>query len=135
MRELEDDDPRLIQSANALLVKLQPYVGQNFDAGHVATICELVKDHRQAFRREHDAEFPPLVPFVLPSLKYIHFVRADITDENIRNQLRNLIVQLSRRGVLPSAMEIATAVHQCWPWYRPPIEEFRADPLLKQRLQ
>lgn len=134
MREFADDDPRLIASANKLLENLQPFVGEHFDASHVEQICEMVRDHREAFRREHQAEFPPLVPFVLPSLKYIHFVRADIDDREISIQLRNIIVQLGRRQSLPSALEIATACKQCWPRYRPPIESFRADPLLKQRL-
>jgi hypothetical protein len=135
MVELDDDDPRLIQSANLLLAHLQPYVGQHFDASNVEMICEIVRDHRSTFRREHQADFPPLVPFVLPSVRYIHFVRADLDAGVIQTQLRDLIVQLSRRGVLPSALEIVTAVKQCWPGYRPPIEEFRADPLLRQRLQ
>jgi hypothetical protein len=132
---LDDDDPRLNASANALQARLQPFVGLNFDASRLEQICEIVREHRIAFKREHGAEFPPLVPFVLPSVRFIHFVRADLEDQIIRNQLRNLIVQLSRRQVLPSAIELAAAVRQCWPRYRPPIEEFRADPLLKQRLQ
>jgi hypothetical protein len=133
--ELEDDDPRLIKSANELLAELQPFVGRHFDAGNVERICELVQQHRIAFKREYGAEFPPMVPFVLPSLKFIHFVRADIEDQEIRIQLRNLLVQLSRRpNALPSALEIAKAVKQCWPRYRPPIEEFRADPLMQERL-
>lgn len=134
MVELEDDDPRLIVSANKLLERLQPFVGRNFDAANLDAICELVQDHRVAFRREHNADFPPLVPFVLPSLKFIHFVRADIEDKEIHIQLRNLLVQLSRRGALPSAMEVAKAVKLCWPRYEPPIEHIRADPLMKQRL-
>jgi hypothetical protein len=137
MVELEPDDPRVVAAAADLIQRLQPYVGLNFDMGNVETICELVRQHRVAFKREHNADFPPLVPFVLPSLRYIHFVRADIEDREISIQLRNIIVQLSRRGVFDagSALEIATAAKQCWPHYHAPIEDFRADPLLKQRLQ
>jgi hypothetical protein len=135
MREFDDDDPRLIASANKLLESLQPYVGQHFDIGNIERIYDVVKDHRAAFRREHGSDFPPLVPFILPSLKYIHFVRADIEDREISIQLRNIIVQLSRRKVLPHSLEIASAAKRCWPLYKPPIEHFRADPLLRQKLQ
>jgi hypothetical protein len=138
MVELEPDDPRVVAAAADLIQRLQPYVGLNFDMGNVETICELVRQHRVAFKREHNADFPPLVPFVLPSLRYIHFVRADIDEREIAIQLRNIIVQLSRRpGVFDadSAMEIDMAAKQCWPLYRSRMEEFRADPLLKQRLQ
>jgi hypothetical protein len=136
MRELDDNDPRLIAAADLLLEALQPFVGQHFDAGRLDEVCDLVQQHRIAFRRAYDADFPPLVPFVLPSIRFIHFVRADIDDREIRIQLRNLLVQLSRRGpgVLPPAIEIVRAVKQCWPRYQPPVEEFRADPLMRQRL-
>ena len=134
MRELDPNDPLLLAAANDLSVKLQPFVGQHFDAGNLDEICDLVQQHRRAFRRQHDADFPPLLPFVLPSIRYIHFVRADIDDQEIRIQLRNLLVQLSRRGVLPPAIEIVKAINLCWPQYRPPIEEFRADPLMQQSL-
>jgi hypothetical protein len=138
MVELEPDDPRVVAAAADLLQRLQPYVGQHFDTTNVGAICELVKDHRDAFKRDHNADFPPLVPFVLPSLRYIHFVRADIDEREIAIQLRNIIVQLSRRpGVFDadSAMEIDMAAKQCWRLYRSRIEELRADPLLRQRLQ
>jgi len=135
MIELEDNDPRLIRATNDLLERLRPFVGQHFDALNVERICEIVRDHRAEFRRENQADFPPLVPFVLPSLKFIHFVRPDIDNKEIQIQLRNLLVQLSRRpNVLPSALEVATAVRQCWPKYEPPIEVFRTDPLMKTRL-
>ena len=132
--ELEPDDPRIRAGLADLMRRLEPIVGREFDADHVAQACELVADHRQQFRRRYGADFPRLVPFVLPSLKYIHFVRPDIDDREIRIQLRNLIVQLSRRGLLPSTIEIVTAVRHCWPRYKPPIEEFRVDPLVKQKL-
>jgi len=135
MVELEDDDPRLTASANSLANKLQQFVGREFDEGNVAHMCEMVQEHRREFRQKYNADFPPLVPFVLPSIRFIHFVRPDIEDKEIRIQLRNIIVQLGRRQVLPAAIEIVRAVQLCWPTYKPPIEEFRADPLLKQELQ
>jgi len=135
MVELEDNDPRLITATNDLLKRLEPFVGQDFGVQNIERICEIVRDHRAEFRRENQADFPVLVPFVLPSLRFIHFVRPDIEDKEIRIQLRNLLVQLSRRQLLPAAIEVATAVRQCWPRYKPPIEEFRVDPLMKQRLQ
>ena len=135
MISLDDDDPRLATAANALAGKLQSFVGLEFDEGNVARMCDVVQDHRRQFKQQFGADFPPLVPFVLPSIRFIHFVRPDIADKEIRIQLRNIVVQLSRRQMLPAAIEIVRAVKLCWPRYQPPIEEFRRDPLVKQELQ
>lgn len=133
--EPDMDDPRMIQAYNRLTAILEAHVGEEFNAAHMDRICREVTEHREAFRRDHDADFPVLVPFVLPSLRFIHFVRADADDTKIYNMLRNILVQLARRKILPPAQEIAMAVRLCWPNYRPPIEDWAADPLLEQRLQ
>lgn len=136
---LKDDsnDPLVVASSRELSGKLQQVFSQakSFDRQLIDHLEQVVYDHRANFKSVHGVSFPEIVPFFLPTHRFICFERRDLTDTEIRNKLVQMIRDISIRGVRLEAVEFAAAVIRTWPKYRPPVEELRNDPKTENQLQ
>lgn len=133
--ELDTQDPRVTASLKLLGTRLSNFLYFPFDGRTVELMERIVQEHRAEFKRDHGYEFPPLVPFVLPSVKFIVFYRADLEDQAIHDKMLMLLRQFAERKAKVSEIELAFAIKSCWPHYRPPIETMRKNPRVGRVLQ
>lgn len=126
----DDTDPQMIASTRELINKLHnaSINERSFDRGFIDKLEQIVYDHRARFKQATGQPFPPMAPFVLPSLQMVLFYRTDLSDDEIRGKLVQLSRDLYAHRLRVSAVEFAAAVVRTWPSYRPPIEELREDP-------
>jgi hypothetical protein len=131
--EIDNADARVSASMHVLARQLSSFMNTKMNLCAVEQMKMIVAEFRTDFKRENGFEFPPLVPFVLPSIGFLVFFRADLDNTTIRNKLLLLLRQLAQRQKFPPAIEVASAVKNAWPHYRPPIEELRRDVKLGRR--
>lgn len=129
MPMLDNHDERVQNGLRELGQALSRFVNSftTFDQSLIERVQYVVRDHAAKFKAETGYEFPPLATFVLPSARFIICCRRDLEDKEIHNQLLVWLRQFASKGIHPSAMEVAHAVRQCWPNYKPPIEALRKD--------
>jgi hypothetical protein len=129
MAMLDNSDERVQAAYRELSATLGRFVASfaKFDQSLIDQVKYVVKEHATKFKVEHGYEFPPLGLFVLPTARFIICARRDLDDKEIHNHLLVWLRQFASKGIHPSAMEVAVAVRQCWPHYRPPIEAYRRD--------
>jgi hypothetical protein len=133
MPMLDNHDERVQNGLRELGQALSRFVTNfaQFDQSLIDRVQYIVSDHAAKFKAEYGYEFPPLATFVLPSARFIICCRRDLEDKEIHQQLLMWLRQFAAKGIHPSAMEVAHAVRQCWPNYKPPIEVLRKDPRKK----
>jgi len=133
---LENNDERVQEGLRDLSRALSRFVDTfaKFDQSLIDQVKFIVKDHAASFKAKHGYEFPPLGVFAIPTARFIICARKDLEDREIHNQLLIWLRQFSERNIHPSAIEIARAVQECWPQYKPPIEQFRKDTKVKLKL-
>jgi hypothetical protein len=124
---IDDKDPRTIEGMKELQRRMALYlrVPRALDHQSVQELKQLIYDFRVWFKQRYAVTFPELVPMVLPSIGKVKFFRADWPNLEIHRNLLFLIEDLKRTGTPISAIELAAAVQQAWPHYRPPIDELK----------
>jgi len=129
MAMLDNHDPRVQNGLRELGQSLNRFVTTyaTFDQSLVDRVRGILSDHAAKFKADHGYEFPPLGILVIPTARFIICARRDMEHQEIHNQLLVWLRQFAEKGIHPSAMEIAVAVQQCWPHYKPPIEHYRKD--------
>jgi len=125
MNELPEDDQRLIDALELLMQRLSKFVGQTLTNSTVLAIRSTIEQTRSDFKRNHQYDFPPLVPLILPTSGFIAWFRQDLDDEEIRIKVLNLLRELTINRLPVGAYELAQAMKLAWPSYKPDIEGYR----------
>lgn len=120
MAELAPDDPRLKAAMEALRRVIAGVVAREPDlmtpvAMH--NLLEAVKWHRERCKTKHGFDFPHLVPFILPRLNEVKFVRADLDRPSVEQLVINTAREHEAQGITMG--EIAWAVRVAFPDFRP----------------
>lgn len=126
MSELPFEDERVQEALKQLMRRLQMFIGQQLDNSTLLAIRSLIEQTRTEFKRDHQHDFPPLVPLILPTCGFVAWFRQDLTYEEIQIKVLNLLRELTMNRLPVSAMELATAMKAAWPNLgEPPIEYYR----------
>jgi hypothetical protein len=122
---IDESDPRAVEGLKELQRRMLAHFAtpRPRDDRAIHELEGIVRDFRAWFKGRYGAVFPELVPLFLPSLGLVRFYRADLDHSEIRRTLIFLAEGLARTGRQVSAAELAKAVHDAWPDYRPPIDE------------
>lgn len=127
MSELDDNHPHVQRALVWLIRRLAMFYGQPFNQSTEDRLRELLTHLRTTFKRTTGHDFPPLTVFLLPTSRIAAIYRADLDDEAIRIKILNLLRELGVARVPVSVPELVAAIRFAWPWYKPPIEDWRND--------
>lgn len=110
MREMDDEEEKA--AAETLGKLLGNFVGVELDDYAVAKIDEAIAFHRGVYIRR-GLKFPNMVAIVLPSIRQIDIVRADLDQGGVQV----VVVNLTRKYPDVTAKDIAYGVGRVFPDY------------------
>lgn len=128
MVELPPGDPRVKAGVDKLMARLKLLMQAESNKPTYDQMASLAKDYRADFKRETGYDFPEVRPFLLPSVGFAAFYRADRDEHSAGREVLLLLRSLAARGFHVSAIEVMSAVNKCWPHVRHlAVEEMRKD--------
>lgn len=127
MSELPENHPLVEQATFWLTSKMMKFYGQEFNQATEDRLRELLVHTRETFKRTTGHDFPPLTVLLLPTSQLAAVMRADLDDRAIGIKVLNLLRELGMHKRPVREMELAAAIRFAWPWYKPPIEDWRKD--------
>jgi hypothetical protein len=117
MSELAVEDERVQNALEQLMHRLRSYIGEPLTEITMHAIRGAVEEARTEFKKTYSHEFPPLVPLILPSSRFVAWFRQDLENDEVRIKVLNLLREFSLKKIPVSAFELSQAMRLTWPQY------------------